>query len=548
MMTTDIAIQIFFGVIGGLGLFLFGMKQMSEGMQAIAGERLRQLISKVTDNRLTACGVGVAVTGLVQSSSITTVMVVGMVNATLMTLKQAVGVIMGTNIGTTVTAWLIALHIADYGLPLLGIAALTYLFAKSRNVQYIAMIVLGLGMVFFGLELMKDGLKPLRSLPAFISMMSAFNPATFFGLIQCVFVGAFLTAVVQSSSATVAITITLAATQVITYETAVALVLGENIGTTITAFLSSLGASTNARRAAIAHVLFNVTGVTLMLPLFKVYVAFLTATFPETIPVATRIAFAHSFFNIFVVMILLPFMGPFTRMVTLLVPAKKTREKRHLTYLDIRMFDTPALAIQQSYQEIVNMSNGVKKMMDWFREVFTASPPDEQLKQKIFHREKICDIVQKEIVEFISHIMTGVISQNATDETRKQLRITDEYESISDYIVTLLKLRCRMQNEGLAFADTGVQEMLQVHDAVTEFLLFVQHGVRNKDAEILPKAVTKAESLKHMVKNIQSNHLSRLEKEKVTPIASLVFMDMLNAYRRIKDHAFNIAEALAGEK
>lgn len=547
-MTTDIALQILFGVIGGLGLFLFGMKQMSEGMQAVAGERLRHMISKVTDNRLTACGVGVAVTGLVQSSSITTVMVVGMVNATLMTLRQATGVIMGTNIGTTVTAWLIALHIAEYGLPLLGVSALVYLFAKSRKVQYIAMIVLGLGMVFFGLELMKDGLKPLRSLPAFISMLAAFNPETFLGLIQCVFVGAFLTAIVQSSSATVAITITLAATQVITYETAVALVLGENIGTTITAFLSSLGASTNARRAAIAHVLFNITGVALMLPLFKVYVSFLTATFPETIPVATRIAFAHSFFNIFVVMLLLPFIKPFTRLVTLLVPARKSKEKRHLTYLDVRMFDTPALAVQQSYQEIVNMSGGVEKMMGWFREVMVASEPDEKLKQKIFHREKICDIVQKEIVEFIGHILTGMVSQNATDETRKQLRITDEYESISDYIVTLLKLRCRMQNEGLVFAESGVKEMIHIHDTVNEYLLFIQKAVHDKEADILPKAITKAESLKHMVKNIQSNHLSRLETEKVKPIASLVFMDMLNAYRRIKDHAFNIAEALAGEK
>lgn len=547
-MEFNLLIQIVFGVIGGLGLFLFGMKQMSEGMQAVAGEKLRSLINKVTDNRFIACGVGIAVTGLVQSSSITTVMVVGMVNASLMTLTQAAGVIMGTNIGTTVTAWLIALHIADYGLPLLGLAALVFLFAKSQKVQYTAMIVLGLGMVFFGLELMKDGLKPLRSLPAFISMMSAFNPSTLFGLIKCVFVGAFLTAVVQSSSATVAITITLAATSVINYDTAVALVLGENIGTTITAFLSSLGTNTNAKRTAIAHVLFNIVGVTLMIPLFHLYLTFLKTVFPETMAVATRIAFAHSFFNIFVVIMLLPFLKPFTRLVIAIVPAKKKKEKRHLTYLDVRMFDTPALAVQQSYHEIVEMSGGIAKMMNWFRDILTNPQPNEKIEQKIFHREKICDIVQKEIVEFIGKIMTGVVSQNATAETRKQLRLTDEYESISDYIVSLLKLRFRLRNDGLSFTDQGRADMIHLHDAVTDYLYLIQQAVKNQDAGILSKAQTQADTLKHLIKLIRSNHLSRLESEETTPLASLVYMDMLNGYRRIRDHALNIAEALVGEK
>jgi len=547
-MTTEIALQIFFGVIGGLGLFLFGMKQMSEGMQAVAGAKLRSLISKVTDNRFTACGVGIAVTGLVQSSSITTVMVVGMVNASLMTLQQAAGVIMGTNIGTTVTAWLIALHIADYGLPLLGVAALTFLFAKSQKVKYTAMILLGLGMVFFGLELMKDGLKPLRSLPEFVKMMSAFDPGTFIGLIKCVFVGALLTAIVQSSSATVAITITLAATQVISYDTAVALVLGENIGTTITAFLSSLGTNTNAKRTAIAHVFFNIAGVTLMLPLFHIYLSFLKATFPETLPVASRIAFAHSFFNIFVVMMLLPFIKQFTKLVIAVVPDRQIKEKRHLTYLDVRMFDTPALAVQQSYHEIMQMGDGVNKMMDWFRNVLENPEVDDSLQQKIFEREKIFDIIQKEIVEFIGKIMTGVVSLNATAETRKQLRITDEYESISDDIVALLKLRCRLRNSGLVFSKQGLNDIFKLHDTVSTFLKMIGEAVTLHNAEILTTAEMRGDEIKHLIKDVRSTHLGELENKEIDPLSSLVYMDLLNAYRRIRDHAFNIAEALAGEK
>jgi len=209
-MNAELAVQITFGVLGGLGLFLLGMKKMSEGMQAVAGEKLRKLISKVTDNRFIACGIGTAVTSLIQSSSATTVMIIGMVNAGLMTLKQAIGVILGADIGTTMTAWLIALKISEYGLPILGISVLFYLFTKNDRVRYTAMMVLGLGMVFFGLQLMKEGMQPLQNIPDFLALFSRFEPGNFTGIIKCVLVGSLVTAIIQSSSATVAITITLA--------------------------------------------------------------------------------------------------------------------------------------------------------------------------------------------------------------------------------------------------------------------------------------------------------------------------------------------------
>lgn len=243
-MDAQLIIEMLIKAIGGLGIFLLGMKQMSEGMQAMAGDKLRDLIRKVTDNRLMATGIGASITALIQSSSVTTVMAVGMVNAGVMTLQQSIGVILGADIGTTITAWIVSLKLAEYGLPLLGISAFIYLFARSDRTKYIATFALGLGMIFFGLEIIKSGFYHLRSSEDFISLMSRFSPVTFLGLIKCVLVGAFVTAVIQSSSATVAITITLAQTGIIDYQTAVALVLGENIGTTITAYLSSLGATT----------------------------------------------------------------------------------------------------------------------------------------------------------------------------------------------------------------------------------------------------------------------------------------------------------------
>ncbi|MBN2414372.1 Na/Pi cotransporter family protein [bacterium] len=547
-MNLSIPLQITFGVMGGLGLFLYGMKQMSEGMQAIAGPKLRSLIRKVTDNRLNACGIGIIVTGLIQSSSVTTVMVVGMVNAGLMSLRQAIGVIMGTNIGTTVTAWLIALHIADYGLPLLGAAALVYLFAKHERIQYTAMMFLGLGMIFYGLELMKGGLSPLRSLPAFLELMSSFNPATLSGLLACVAVGALITAVVQSSSATVAITVTMTVTQVIDFNTAVALVLGQNIGTTITAFLSSLGTNTDAKRTAAAHIFFNITGVLIMIPLFNSYLWFLRQVFPETLPVASRIAFSHTFFNLFIVLLLLPLLNQYARLVRFIVPARKQKEIRHLTHLDVRMFDTPAIGLEQSYREIIQMSAGAGKMMTWLRAVIAEPEPNRDLEKKIFHREEVFDVIQKEVVEFISHMMTGVISQNASLEARKQIRMADEYETISDYVVSILKLWCRLRDNGLEVSDPGKQELLGLHDMLADYLEMVQAAVQSGNDDILSRALSDGTVITNAIKGMRSRHLTRLEASETSGIVSLVFMDILAAYRRLKDHSLNIAEALAGEK
>ena len=260
-LTPKVIQKMVFSLLGGLGIFLLGMRYMSEGIQKIAGASLKRLIKMVTNNRFLACTVGVALTMLVQSSSVTTVMAVGFVNSGIMALNQAIGVILGANIGTTVTGWVIALKIGKWGLPILGVSAFVFLFSKRERVKYFAMALLGIGMIFTGLGLMKAGFKPMANIEEFEAAFAYFNAATYFGILKCAFVGCMLTVVVQSSSATLAITIALASTGAISFEAAAALVLGENIGTTITAFLASLGASTNAKRAAYLHIVFNLIGV-----------------------------------------------------------------------------------------------------------------------------------------------------------------------------------------------------------------------------------------------------------------------------------------------
>jgi len=541
-------IEMLIQAVGGLGIFLLGMKQMSDGMQAIAGEKLRKLISKVTDNRFVACGVGASITGMIQSSSVTTVMVVGMVNANIMTLTQAIGVIMGGNIGTTVTAWLIALKIVEYGLPILGVSAFFYLFTRKDRVRYTAMMFLGLGMVFFGLTLMKGGFQPLRDNPEFISLLSMFEPVNYWGLLKCILVGAVTTAIIQSSSATVAITISLASTGVINYETAVALVLGENIGTTITAFLASIGTTTNAKRAAYSHILFNILGAMIMIPLFYRYVWILNSIFPDNLNIAAKIAFAHTGFNLFIVIVLISFINVFATVVKFLAPDKLYKEKPQLTFLDVRLFETPVLGLKQSYDEIIRMTLGINEMFEWLKNSISSEKKDKNIEKKIFLREQEYDQIQKELVEFISKIMSRNLPRNETNEARSQLRMADEYESVSDYIVNILKMNLRIKNNEMELSKKDKKDIIDLHDSTAKYLNMIKNALVTRNVQILSKALSSGDTLKHKVKTIRSSHLNRLAKEQTTALMSLVFMDMLNAYNRIKEHALNIAEVIAGEK
>jgi len=367
-------------------------------------------------------------------------------------------------------------------------------------------------------------------------------------VLRCIAVGALVTAVVQSSSATVAITITLARTGVIDFDAAVALVLGENIGTTITAYLASLGASTNARRVAYAHILIKVIGALLMSAFFFGYMDLLKHFVGEHIDIAKRIALSHTVFNIFLVCLFLPLMNILAVVLQRLVPDRQHKEVRHLTYLDVRMLDTPAFGVEQSFEEIKRMGDGAAKMFGWLRTLLTTTEPDEELEGKLFRREKIFDVMQREIMEFLSAIVRGSVPRELVTETRKQLRMADEYESISDYLVALLKLHLKHRNSGQDFSTKAQEQLLSMHDHVAAYLAMVTQAVRDGNEDILRRAETEGRRITRMFKDFSREHLNRLESGHCTPLGGLMFADMLQCYRKIKDHGINIAEALAGEK
>jgi phosphate:Na+ symporter len=566
-MDVGLFFKIMSQVVGGLGVFLLGMKHMSEGLQAVSGDRLRKIISVATNNRFTGVIVGLLVTCLVQSSSVTTVMVVGFVNSALMTLMQAIGVILGANIGTTITGWILVLKIGKYGLPMLGLAAFFFLFSKNQRIRYIGMAVMGVGMVFFGLELMKSGFKPLRAHEDFSVWFHAFQATSYLGIIKCALVGMVMTMIVQSSSATLGITIGLAATGVIEFQTAAALVMGENIGTTVTALLASLGTTTNAKRAAYAHFFFNVFGTAWFIALFPVairglsqLIATRTGYNPMTISIeemdeevfggiiTAGIALTHTTFNVANVLLFIPFVGLLAKFVTWLAPDKETKEAAHLTYLDVRMLDTPSLGIVQSQGQIDFMATSVDKMMDKLRICIEKDPVDPEMADKLFKREEILDNVQKEIFLYLSTMVTGQVPLDVSEKAHTQMRMADEYESLSDYIVNVLKGVKKMEKNKLGFDEANRRSILELHDRVAAYIARTAEYMKADGADVLTWANTEGVAILRLMKKIRREHLDRLQKEEVSPYFSLAYTDILNFYRRMKDHALNIAEAFAGEK
>jgi len=538
---TRIIADMIIKTIGGVGIFLLGMRQISDGMQAMAGNQLRRMISKVTDNRLVATGVGAALTSLIQSSSVTTVMVVGMVNAGVMNLRQAIGVILGADIGTTITAWIISFKIADYGLPLLGLSAIIYLFSRFERARFIALFAMGLGMIFFGLEIMKLGFMPLRENQDFILLLARFHPDNFSGLLKCVMIGAFVTAVIQSSSVTVAITITLAQTQVIDYETAVALVLGENIGTTITAYLASLGATTAARRAAFAHITIKIMAVLLMLPMFRGYVSLLNDLLPAIMPIASRIAFAHSAFYILLVSVFIWLVNPLAKLLYILVP-EEHGSGYQFSFFDTRLLDTPAVAFKQTQAGFDRLKGNVQQMLEMLSQSLVKSK--DSIDRKLLQEEQNIDLLQKELVEYISALLSRNLSADERQILQREISLADEYESISDHVAIIIKLRNKIDKGGFKLTEQDKTHLLDLQANVKSYLEEINTMAKNGDMDVLKNAYRQSKLINQKIRKYRKAHLDRLGGKYGSPGLSLSYADILSSYRRIKEHTLNVAEII----
>ena len=557
--------KIIFAVVGGLGIFLLGMKYMSEGLQTIAGPTLKKLIKMMTANRFLAIGSGALITMLVQSSSVSTVMAVGFVNSGIMELQSAIGVVMGANIGTTITGWIIALKIGKYGLIILGISSFFFIFSKKETLKYTAMTFLGIGMIFFGLELMKNGFKPIRGIEEFHLAFEKFRyDGSYFSVLKCAFIGCVLTVIVQSSSATLGITIGLAATGAIDFETAAALVLGENVGTTITAFLASIGTTTNAKRAAYFHIIFNLIGVCWVTLLFKQYIPLVVDVIQsfkpsitdvnaavmvggeETFPYrVTAIALVHSIFNVTNVILFIPFTAVFAKTLEKVVKGKDA-PREAITHLDFQKCESSFAALEQCSFEIDKMTDKTGTMFTSLETYLNKG--DKKSAEDIFLAEDKMDAVQTEVTDFLTEVLTGNLSHDQTEEAKSLLLLTDELESASDYITQILKHVKRLEEANLIFSDVQKKEILAMHKLVVDYF----NQVTQKDPENLKAlysdAVVKGEEINIEIRKIRAEHWNRVAEDRVPPLVTTTFTDILACYRKIKQILVHVIETRNGIK
>jgi len=537
---------------------MYGMKQMSSGLQELAGSRIKRIFDMVSNNRVLGVFTGLSVTALIQSSSATTVMLVGFLNAGLMELSQAVGIVMGANIGTTITSWIIVIKVTRYALPILGIGVAMYLFSKNRKMHTWGQILLGFGMLFFGLKLMETAFYPLRNSPTFVPFFAQFGADNIGQILRSVFAGFLLTAIVQSSSTTIGITIALANQGLITYPAAAALVLGENIGTTITMELASIGTNLMAKRAARAHSLFNLIGVTYMIIAFHWFVQFVDFVVPGgmdlitddgTKPyIAAHIAAGHSIFNIFNTIILVPFAGVLIRLATWMVPGEKAPIEKHLEFIDYTFISTPPIALGQAKKETIKMSQIVTNMFKWTENLIFEPVSNRELYDRLFKYENITDEIQHEISRFLARLLQSSPGAEVAEGTRRYLRIVDEYESIGDYCERLAKYGIRKEQQMVSFSEEATVGLSNAHHELLKYIELCTLCFIEEKERILTEINSKGKSLQKMMKQLRAAHIDRLNREECNVVAVLLYTDILTAYQNIRSHALNIAEAAVGLK
>ncbi len=542
--------KIIYTLLGGLGIFFYGMKSMSDALQQAAGDVITKVINSLTTNRVLAVTVGMIVTMIVQSSSVTTVMVVGFVNAGLMQLTQAIGVILGSNIGTTITGWIISIKVGKYGLLFIGLGIFPALFSKNTKIQNIGKVLFGIGMIFLGLNLMSGAFKPLRSNAEFLNMISYFSGDNYMSYFASIVTGCLLTVIIQSSSAMLGITIALASTGVIGFNTAAALVLGENIGTTITALLASVGTSVNAKRAARAHAIFNILGVLIIFSILPIYIDFIEWLVPgladakdaagDKPNIAQHIAASHTFFNVTATLVFLPFLGVLAKIVTRITPDKEEKDKPHFVLVGESADILPATAIVQADAEAKKMKDILDRMYRTTKEYLKDSDPKKLAKIKDY--EQITDNIQKEVTVFLCKVMEKPMSSDQTTHTQGIIKVVDEFESIADYLERIVSYKARFKNN----PETGesLEEYEQFMEKIWEFFNVSVHGLFNPKANDYQEIYKRSEELRVWADDIRDRHLDRVSKGEYSALSALTYSDMVVALRKIRAHSLNSAEAL----
>ncbi len=520
-----------FQLLGGIGLFLFAVKLMGESLQDLAGDRLRQLISSLTSTPVKGVLVGTLVTILIQSSSATTVMSVSFVHAGLMTLKQAVGVIMGANIGTTVTAQLIAFKIKHYALPIIAAGMMFSVFGRTKKQKYLGNGLVGFGLLFLGMQYMGDSMKFLRGRQ---DIFLAFSHNPFLGVMA----GAGLTMLVQSSSATVGLTIAMASQGLFGLDAAIPILLGDNIGTTITAVIACMGSNRSAKQAAAAHVMFNVIGVgifLLILPFFRSVVLMTSGN------IARQLANAHTLFNVTNTLLFLPVTSLFVKIIQLVIPSKETISYTGPQFLDIRLIEaSPAAAVDAVRKEILRIGDLASQMMMDVHNAFTLD--DVHLIEQVNQTEKIVNELTHKVAQYSSELWQKSLSQDLSIVLSSYINGLGDLERIGDHAQNLIELYDYKRENRLPFSEKAMEEFEEMFSTTNRAVELSLEAIAGEDVEKAREVIDVLESkIDTMEKELRIRHIKRLNKGDCHPSAGVVFIDILSNLERIGDHAHNLS-------
>ena len=536
--------EIIFHFLGGLGLFLYSIKTMGDGLQQAAGDRLRYYIDRYTSNPFFGILVGIGMTALIQSSSGVTVITVGLVSAGLLTLRQAIGIVMGANIGTTVTSFIIGFKLGDYALPMLFIGAVCLFFTKNRSINNVGRILFGVGGIFFALNLMSGAMEPLKDLQVFKDYMVELSKNPILGVL----VGTGLTLLIQASSATIGILQNLYASHLIDLQGALPVLFGDNIGTTITAIIASLGANIAAKRVAAAHVAFNVIGTVICI-VFLVPFTGLIQWFESFLNLAPEmtIAFAHGTFNITNTIIQFPFIGALAFIVTKLIPGEDEVVKYEPLYLDEQLIkQAPSIALGNAKKELLHLGNYAAKAFDLSYDYIINS--NEKVAEKGHKTEEAINTIDEKLTRYLISLSGEALSQKESEVLTNILDSSRDLERIGDHAESLLNLNDYLQRKNVQFSEAALEELAEIYLKTSEFVKDALESVENNDLEQAQALIKRHEDINNMERVLRKTHIKRLNNGECSTQAGVNFIDIISHYTRVSDHAMNLAEKVLAEQ
>ena len=536
--------EIIFHFLGGLGLFLYSIKTMGDGLQQAAGDRLRYYIDKYTSNPFLGVLVGIVVTALIQSSTGVTVITVGLVSASLLTLRQAIGIIMGANIGTTVTSFIIGFKLGEYALPLIFLGTMCLFFTKNRTANNIGRILFGVGGIFYALNLISAGMSPLKDLPQFKEYMVTLGQNPILGVVA----GAVITVLIQASSATIGILQGLYAGGFLDLKGALPVLFGDNIGTTLTVIIAAAGANISAKRVAATHVTFNVLGTILCLILLGPFTAMIEY-FQALLHLSPEmtIAFSHGAFNVSNTIVQFPFIGALAYFVTKLIPGEDEVVKYEPLYLDEQLIkQAPSIALGNAKKELLHLGNYAVKAFDLSYDYIINS--DDKVAEKGHKTEEAINTIDEKLTRYLISLSSEALSQKESEVLTNILDSSRDLERIGDHAEALINLNDYLQRKNVQFSNSALEELEDIYRQTSDFVKDALESVENNDLEQAQSLIERHEAINKMERVLRKTHIKRLNNGECSTQAGVNFIDIISHYTRVSDHAMNLAEKVLAEQ